>query len=101
MELTGIESPLWPKTGTGSGWITTEAFQIFLDRLTAAHAAAGNPSLAQHERRGLARHAPARYPRGSSKRRHEDAILGCQGRAWRWGDLPHVVAEANGTAACS
>src|SRR5260370_258803 len=23
VELVGIESPLWPRTGTGSGWITT------------------------------------------------------------------------------
>lgn len=25
VELVGIESPLWPGTSTGSGWITTEA----------------------------------------------------------------------------
>ena len=25
VELVGIESPLWPKTGTGSGWVTNEA----------------------------------------------------------------------------
>ncbi|NMJ40114.1 M81 family metallopeptidase [Roseomonas sp. JC162] len=30
VELVGIESPLWPKTGTGSGWITNEAFERFL-----------------------------------------------------------------------
>jgi microcystin degradation protein MlrC len=30
VELVGIESPLWPKTGTGSGWITTEAFETFV-----------------------------------------------------------------------
>jgi microcystin degradation protein MlrC len=35
VELTGIESPLWPKTGTGSGWITTEAFETFLGRMVA------------------------------------------------------------------
>ena len=29
VELVGIESPLWPKTGTGSGWITTEAYEHF------------------------------------------------------------------------
>jgi microcystin degradation protein MlrC len=32
VELVGIESPLWPKTGTGSGWITNEAFETFLGR---------------------------------------------------------------------
>jgi len=32
VELVGIESPLWPKTGTGSGWITTDAFEHFLGR---------------------------------------------------------------------
>ncbi len=30
VELTGITSPLWPKTGTGSGWVTTDAFEYFL-----------------------------------------------------------------------
>ncbi|MBR0648165.1 M81 family metallopeptidase [Roseomonas terrae] len=30
VELVGIESPLWPKTGTGSGWITNEAFETFV-----------------------------------------------------------------------
>jgi microcystin degradation protein MlrC len=33
VELTGIESPLWPKTGTGSGWITNDAFETFLGRM--------------------------------------------------------------------
>jgi len=32
VELVGIESPLWPKTGTGSGWITNEAFETFVGR---------------------------------------------------------------------
>lgn len=32
VELVGIESPLWPKTGTGSGWITREAFETFVSR---------------------------------------------------------------------
>lgn len=32
VELVGIESPLWPKTGTGSGWITNEAFERFVGR---------------------------------------------------------------------
>src|SRR5207344_955293 len=34
-ELVGIESPLWPRTGTGSGWITTEAYEHFLGRMVA------------------------------------------------------------------
>src|SRR6478752_10320301 len=33
VELVGIESPLWPKTGTGSGWITTEAYETFVGRM--------------------------------------------------------------------
>lgn len=33
VELVGIESPLWPRTGTGSGWITTEAFEAFTGRM--------------------------------------------------------------------
>lgn len=32
VELVGIESPLWPKTGSGSGWVTQEAFETFLGR---------------------------------------------------------------------
>ena len=35
VELVGIESPLWPKTGTGSGWITTQAYEHFLGRIIA------------------------------------------------------------------
>src|SRR5438128_2469813 len=35
VKLVGIESPLWPKTGTGSGWITTEAYEHFLGRMIA------------------------------------------------------------------
>jgi hypothetical protein len=35
VELVGIESPLWPETGTGSGWITTEAYEHFLGRMLA------------------------------------------------------------------
>jgi microcystin degradation protein MlrC len=33
VDLVGIESPLWPKTGTGSGWITTEAYERFVGRM--------------------------------------------------------------------
>ena len=29
VELVGIESPLWPRTGSGSGWVTREAFEHF------------------------------------------------------------------------
>lgn len=32
VELTGIESPLWPRTGSGSGWITNDAFETLLGR---------------------------------------------------------------------
>ena len=35
VELVGIESPLWPRTGTGSGWITTEAYETFLNKMIA------------------------------------------------------------------
>ncbi|WP_428674942.1 M81 family metallopeptidase [Reyranella sp.] len=41
VELVGIESPLWPKTGTGSGWITTEAYETFLGRMVAELKAGG------------------------------------------------------------
>ena len=41
VELVGIESPLWPKTGTGSGWITTEAYETFLGRMIAELKAGG------------------------------------------------------------
>ena len=33
VELVGIESPLWPRTGTGSGWITHEAFETFVGKM--------------------------------------------------------------------
>jgi microcystin degradation protein MlrC len=33
VELTGIESPLWPKTGMGSGWIARDAYETFLSRM--------------------------------------------------------------------
>src|SRR6476659_5021753 len=35
VELVGIESPLFPKTGTGSGWITREAYETFAGRMIA------------------------------------------------------------------
>ncbi len=41
VELVGIESPLWPKTGTGSGWITQEAYETFLGRMIAQLKAGG------------------------------------------------------------
>ncbi|CAN5571408.1 M81 family metallopeptidase [soil metagenome] len=41
VELVGIESPLWPKTGTGSGWITTEAYETFLGCMVAELKAGG------------------------------------------------------------
>jgi len=33
VELIGIESPYWPKTGTGSGWISEEAFESFTGKM--------------------------------------------------------------------
>src|SRR3954467_3244089 len=41
VELVGIESPLWPKTGTGSGWITQEAYETFAGRMIGELAAQG------------------------------------------------------------
>jgi microcystin degradation protein MlrC len=41
VELVGIESPLWPKTGTGSGWITQEAYETFLGKMIADLEAGG------------------------------------------------------------
>jgi microcystin degradation protein MlrC len=33
VELVGISSPLWPKTYTGSGWITQDAYESFVGRM--------------------------------------------------------------------
>ena len=33
VELVGIEAPLFPKRGTASGWVTTEAFERFLGKM--------------------------------------------------------------------
>jgi microcystin degradation protein MlrC len=41
VELVGIESPLWPKTGTGSGWITEEAYGHFIGKIVAELKAGG------------------------------------------------------------
>ena len=35
VELVGIESPLWPRTGSGSGWVTQEAYKTFVGRMIA------------------------------------------------------------------
>jgi microcystin degradation protein MlrC len=35
VELVGIESPLWPRTGTASGWITQEAWETFVGKMIA------------------------------------------------------------------
>jgi microcystin degradation protein MlrC len=35
VELVGIESPLWPKTGIGSGWVTDQAFETFVGKMIA------------------------------------------------------------------
>jgi microcystin degradation protein MlrC len=42
IELVGIESPLWPKTGSGSGWVTHEAFEHHVGRMI-AHLASEGP----------------------------------------------------------
>ncbi len=36
VELVGIESPLWPKTYMGSGWVTEEAFETLVGKMTGA-----------------------------------------------------------------
>jgi microcystin degradation protein MlrC len=41
VELVGIESPGFPKTGTGSGWITEEAFETFVGKMIAELKATG------------------------------------------------------------
>jgi microcystin degradation protein MlrC len=41
VELIGIESPLWPKTGTGSGWVTNAAFEHFVGIMLAGLRAHG------------------------------------------------------------
>jgi microcystin degradation protein MlrC len=56
VELVGIESPLWPKTGTGSGWITEDAYEHFLSRQIAELKAGGTWDgvyLALHGARGV------------------------------------------------
>lgn len=41
VELVGIESPLWPKTYTGSGWVTEEAYETLVGRMITELKAAG------------------------------------------------------------
>jgi len=41
VELVGIESPLWPKTYMGSGWVTEEAFETLVGKMIAELKAAG------------------------------------------------------------
>jgi microcystin degradation protein MlrC len=41
VELVGIESPLWPRTGSGSGWVTQEAYETFVGRMIAQIRAEG------------------------------------------------------------
>ena len=42
VELIGIESPLWPKTGIGSGWITQQAYETFSGKMIAELKADGS-----------------------------------------------------------
>ncbi|WP_298260867.1 M81 family metallopeptidase [Bradyrhizobium sp.] len=41
VELVGIESPLWPKTYMGSGWVTEQAYETFVGRMIEGLAAEG------------------------------------------------------------
>ncbi len=41
VELVGIESPLWPKTYMGSGWVTQEAYETFAGKMVAELKAEG------------------------------------------------------------
>ena len=41
VELVGIESPLWPKTYMGSGWVTEEAYETFVSKMIAGLVAEG------------------------------------------------------------
>jgi microcystin degradation protein MlrC len=41
VELVGITSPLWPRTGTASGWITADAYKYFLGNMVAELQAQG------------------------------------------------------------
>jgi microcystin degradation protein MlrC len=41
VELIGVESPLWPKTGTGSGWVTLDAYETFVGKMIAEIKAEG------------------------------------------------------------
>jgi len=41
IELVGIESPLFPKTGTGSGWIDSKTYYHFVDKMIAELKAQG------------------------------------------------------------
>jgi microcystin degradation protein MlrC len=74
VELVGIESPLWPKTGTGSGWITNAAFEVFVGKIVSELRAQGpfdGVYLALHGAmgvRGVAR------PEAEIARRVRDAV---------------------------
>jgi microcystin degradation protein MlrC len=41
VELVGIESPWWPRTSIGSGWVTHEAYETFVGRMIAELEASG------------------------------------------------------------
>ncbi len=36
VDLVGLPSPLWPRTGSGSGWVTDEAYETFVGGMEAA-----------------------------------------------------------------
>ena len=82
VELVGIESPLLPKTGTGSGWITREAYETFVGRMIDEIDGDGpiRRRLSQPARRhGRARRAAARgrpRPAGARGGRQQAFIVG-------------------------
>ena len=69
VELVGIESPLWPKTYMGSGWVTAEAFERLVGRMIdglKAEAAVRRRLSLPSRRHGGARRAAARGRAGAA-----------------------------------
>lgn len=56
VQLFGVESPLFPKTGTGSGWVTREAYEHFVAKMLEelfAHSPLDGVYLALHGAMGV------------------------------------------------
>jgi len=51
VELVGIESPLWPKTYMGSGWVTSDAFETLVGRKPNNPVRSAGPTSARSVRR--------------------------------------------------